>query len=252
MFGTHTQRQAEGAPGSPWVLPTNTAAREGVKRRHSRGGFLVGVLSSAALVAAFVGISSSASAANSAWTQYYYNSSGHALKATAATSTAADSASFNFAPGVYTALLTTNAKAFTGDLTGTTMSATVSVTGMTSGATFVDQNGGGCTPDNQYVRLYFESSSGKATGVWWATWGSPGFVNLSNNLAPTTISQALSNPAQWSDLNGQLGSAVPGAFATAVSKVTSVGVSFGGGCFFENGVTTSDGSGTFTLTGFLS
>ena len=34
----------------------------------------------------------------------------------------------------------------------------------------------------------------------------------------------------------------------AVAKVSTVGVSFGGGCFFENGVTTSDGSGSFTNT----
>jgi hypothetical protein len=27
----------------------------------------------------------------------------------------------------------------------------------------------------------------------------------------------------------------------------SIGLSFGGGCFFENGVGTSDGSGAFTL-----
>jgi hypothetical protein len=34
----------------------------------------------------------------------------------------------------------------------------------------------------------------------------------------------------------------------AVAKVKTVGLSFGGGCFFENGVTTSDSSGTFTST----
>jgi hypothetical protein len=28
--------------------------------------------------------------------------------------------------------------------------------------------------------------------------------------------------------------------------VQTVGLSFGGGCFFENGVTTSNGSGTFS------
>jgi hypothetical protein len=34
----------------------------------------------------------------------------------------------------------------------------------------------------------------------------------------------------------------------AIHNVQTVGLSFGGGCFFENGVTTSDGSGTFTST----
>jgi hypothetical protein len=30
-----------------------------------------------------------------------------------------------------------------------------------------------------------------------------------------------------------------------------IGFSFGGGCFFENGVGTTDGSGTFTLGSFM-
>jgi hypothetical protein len=34
------------------------------------------------------------------------------------------------------------------------------------------------------------------------------------------------------------------------SKITDVGVSFGGGCYFENGVGEIDGSGTFTLNTF--
>jgi hypothetical protein len=32
--------------------------------------------------------------------------------------------------------------------------------------------------------------------------------------------------------------------------VTAIGLSFGGGCFFENGVGTTDGSGTFTLNSY--
>jgi hypothetical protein len=38
------------------------------------------------------------------------------------------------------------------------------------------------------------------------------------------------------------------AFQVAIHNVQTVGLSFGGGCFFENGVTTSDGSGTFNST----
>ena len=37
-------------------------------------------------------------------------------------------------------------------------------------------------------------------------------------------------------------------FQTAIHNVQSVGFSFGGGCFFENGVTTSDGGGIFHTT----
>jgi hypothetical protein len=35
-----------------------------------------------------------------------------------------------------------------------------------------------------------------------------------------------------------------------VSNVTDIGLSFGGGRFFENGVGTTHGSGTFTLNSF--
>ena len=65
--------------------------------------------------------------------------------------------------------------------------------------------------------------------------------------------RALTDPSQWSDWNGQPGNSsapVTAAFNAAVAKVDTIGLSFGGGCFFENGVTTNDGSGTFALTAF--
>src|SRR5437870_3103540 len=55
----------------------------------------------------------------------------------------------------------------------------------------------------------------------------------------------------WSDWNGKLGDGsnscpqTAEAFQDAIHNVQTVGLSFGGGCFFENGVTTSDGMGTF-------
>lgn len=61
------------------------------------------------------------------------------------------------------------------------------------------------------------------------------------------------SPSQWSDWNGQNGASSPSVtagFNAAVAKVNQAGLSFGGGCFFENGVTTSDGSGNFAVTGF--
>jgi len=55
--------------------------------------------------------------------------------------------------------------------------------------------------------------------------------------------------ANWSDYYGHYGNdpAYSAGFNAAVSNVTQIGLSFGGGCFFENGVGTSDGSGIFTL-----
>ena len=212
-------------------------------RRHLMKRFLVGLMVAAT---ATIGFGSVAFASPSAWTEYVYNSSGNALKGIALPNSSDGMASFDFASGVYTALLTTSDKSLTGDLTGKTLNDTVTVSGVTG--TFVDQNGGGCTPDNPSVRLYFNSGGtgeggqrGFYTTFWWSN---PVSVQLANGtLAPMSVS--LNDPGAWSDWNGTNGASVPDAFNTAVTKVLSVGLSFGGGCFFENGVTTDDGTGTF-------
>jgi hypothetical protein len=67
-----------------------------------------------------------------------------------------------------------------------------------------------------------------------------------NHLTVTAAVQ----PDQWSDWNGQSGTTVPAGFAAAASHVNEIGLSFGGGCFFENGVGTSDGSGTLVLNSY--
>lgn len=204
---------------------------------------------------AVIGFASTALATTSAWTESIYNSSDHALKGVALTNSSGGTASFDFAPNVFTATLTSNDESFTGDLTGKTLHDTLSVTGMSPTAMFVDQNNGGCVPDNKTVRFFFQSGGTGAGGqrgffttIWWSNPVSVQLVNVGGGVAQQTISASLSDPSMWSDWNGQSGSSSPevtAAFDTAVSKVRSVGLSFGGGCFFENGVTTSDGSGTF-------
>ena len=46
---------------------------------------------------------------------------------------------------------------------------------------------------------------------------------------------------------------VPAAFAAAVKDVKTIGLSFGGGCYFENGVGIglNSGSGFFRLVNYL-
>jgi hypothetical protein len=63
-------------------------------------------------------------------------------------------------------------------------------------------------------------------------------------------SVAIGDGSQWSDFYGHFGNdpAFSGGFAAAVSNVTEIGLSFGGGCFFESGVGAPDA--TFTLTSF--
>ena len=195
------------------------------------------------------------SAGATSWTVYDYNPSGQALAprvspgSSPATISPDGTVSFHFLADTYTALLTTNDKSLTGDLSGKTLSDRVSVTGMSPDAVFQDQNNGGCLPDNQSVRLYFTSpqaagTTGFFTQFWWSN---PASLTLTNDVSGTIIASL--DPSQWSDWNGHEANFSPevtAAFITASQNVQTVGLSFGGGCFFENGVTTSDGSGIFS------
>ena len=62
------------------------------------------------------------------------------------------------------------------------------------------------------------------------------------------------DPSEWSDWDGHMGNsdtAHAAAFAEAVADVQQIGLSFGGGCFFANGVGTPNGSGSIALTNLL-
>lgn len=200
-----------------------------------------------------VGLATPASANNAAWTQSVYHGNANSLQDVPANANG-NTASFNFAPGVFTALLTSSEKTLTGNLSNSTLSDTVSVTGMDPTASFVDQNDGGCTPDNQTVRFFFTSPSasdrGFFTKFWWSN---PVHVQLLNDgsggVAPTTIAVSMSDTSQWSNFDGKLANSSPdvtAAFDKAIANVQTVGLSFGGGCFFENGVSISAGTATFT------
>jgi hypothetical protein len=211
----------------------------------------------AAAFVALISISTPAGATSTgttSWTVFDYNPSGQALAPRvsdkrAPPSVSGNTASFNFLPNTFTALLTTSDSTMTGDLTGKTLTDTISVLGVTGH--FQDQNGGPCTPDVQSTRLFFSSPGFEFTNFWWSN---PVSVPLTAADAPVanlrmTIMGHLANPGEWSDWNGNGGfdsPAVTAGFFAAVSKVQTVGLSFGGGCFFENGVTTSDGSGTIS------
>jgi len=72
-------------------------------------------------------------------------------------------------------------------------------------------------------------------------------------LANSTFTvTALVDPtlAAWGAYGGEPSSSYPAAFDAAASNIKDIGLSFGGGCFFANGVGTTDGTGTFTLTSF--
>ena len=197
------------------------------------------------------------------WTVYDYNPSDQALaprvsaNSMPATTAPDGSISFPFKLNTYTALLTTTDKSLTGDLSMDTLTATVEVIG--GSGTFQHRDGGGCAPDETYVRFFFVSpkasgttgpgTTGFYTQFWWSN---PVHVPLATDPQdPITISQVVNAPALWSDWNGKRGTEnaeTTEHFMIAIRNVQSVGFSFGGGCFFENGGTTSDGGGTFHTT----
>jgi hypothetical protein len=82
-----------------------------------------------------------------------------------------------------------------------------------------------------------------------------GHEPASHLQAPTGLSSSVMRPGSgpfWSDYFGHFGSdpTYKAGFEEAISNITEVGVSFGGGCLFEDGVGEANASGTFTLNRF--
>lgn len=202
------------------------------------------------------------SSATTDWTVYDYNPSGreiaprHSPNSLPATTTGTTT-SFVFKNNVYTALLTTTDSALTGDLAGKTLTDDISVSGPAT-ATFMTQEGGGdCVNDvPAAVRFYFTSPSasgssggsppaGFYTKFWWSDAAN---MTLTDGNGTDTITESMT-AADWSDWNGQSASSQMEAFTEATQNVQSIGLSFGGDCFFETGVTATnnpDNSETFS------
>ena len=142
-----------------------------------------------------------------------------------------------------------------GDLSGgSSVSANFSLSNVTGVFTyFGEPSCSGPPPDLgplPNVRFYFQTSNAGGfdeTHYWWSnpvSWPlvTNGSMTLNNSLSGAT----------WSDFYGHFGDnpLYSTGFKAALSNVTAIGLSFGGGCFFENGVGTTDGSGTFTLNSY--
>jgi hypothetical protein len=196
---------------------------------------------SSAVLVAVIGINSSASASTTPTSKWEL--------ANGAVSQATGQPTFDFTAANKARLLYSNKP---GNINGTTMNAAFTVSGPSPAAVFT--YAGENTPSNSCgtpatVRLFFETGGKFAyTNYWWAD-VSPGSALLTANSSGT-LSALVDPTTAWSDWNGQPSSANPEAFTAAATNATVVGLSFGGGCFFENGVGTSDGSGSFTLNSF--
>ena len=189
------------------------------------------------------------------WKVYDYNPSGNAIaprnSPNSMPATSPDGGmtwQFNFLPGAYTALFTTTDPNMTGNQSTTTLKDAITVSGPAT--MFMTQHAGGDCVGNTpaAVRFYFTSPSASGSSVgtppagfytkFW--WSNPINLQLLSGNQPTvTITADMSNPSEWSDWNGQQGSnpAVTEAFLEATQKVQAIGLSFGGECFFETGVT---------------
>jgi hypothetical protein len=201
------------------------------------------------------------------WTVYDYNPSDNAIaprnspnSMPASTPDSGVTWQFPFKPDIYTALFTTTDPSVTGNDEGKTLKDTITVQG--DATSFMTQHGGGDCANNvpAAVRFYFTSpsASGSSTGTppagfytqFW--WSNPVSLQLTSGNETAPISASLSEPSMWSDWNGTNGAnpAVTEAFIEATQHVQSIGLSFGGDCFFETGVTATPD--TFTNETFSS
>jgi hypothetical protein len=200
---------------------------------------------SIALVLAAVPTTADAVSA-SGWKIYAYNSGG-SLNSKQATGDATSVARFEFLPTPDDALLAIKQPdgAHT-TLNGKTITATFAIEGVATFQYYGQPDACGA-PAN--TRLYFNTNGPFAYTNFW--WSNPASAVLT---APgTAVVTANVNPAMWSDWNGQFGTVdaeTTAAFEAAAADPDLVGLSFGGGCFFENGVGTSSGSATFKLISY--
>jgi hypothetical protein len=114
-------------------------------------------------------------------------------------------------------------------------------------------NGGDTNPPSPTARVYFEGSGGGVSDGspdgfegqhWWANGVSSAVLDLNRQGVTPFMLTTKVDPANWSDWNGQPASANQALFAGAASHVRNIGLSFGGGWFFENGVA---GTGGLTI-----
>ena len=183
----------------------------------------------------------------SPWKLGYWTSSGRTLSF-ATVPHGSGAATFDFTAPPNTALLVTDHGSLKGidlgNLTGKTITATFDITGAGTFTYYGSPDDCG-TPAS--VRLYFQTDNGGGFAFTHYWWSNPESQVLSNGTFSLT---ATVEPAEWSDWNGQNGATQSAGFLDAAANVSTIGFSFGGGCFFENGVGTSNGSGTFQLNTF--
>ena len=217
--------------------------------RIAKSRLLIAAGAVASLATAGAAVAAPGGSAKSNWHVGYYNNSGRALSEAQAASTSAGP-QLTFTSDDNTALLTTNQGSqkgnLLGDMTGKTITATFDIAG-TGGMTYYGEPS--CGGTTAKARLYFATSNAGGFDYTHYWWSNPSSTDMHDGSLTVT---ATVEPAEWSDWNGKFGTDPEAAdgFAKAAANVTDIGLSFGGGCFFENGVGSVSGGGTLTLTSF--
>jgi len=221
----------------------------------------VAVLSSLALIAllSFTTTSYAASALPAQWSAYGQNTLpnghlnfhpfDHGTTFAFPDATSSSPAYVNYLLGEYTASLTES----------NTISATFTITTSLPTTSFLGNPDGG-NPAISFVRLFIQANlpeDGSASCVgghknvnnyWWADVSAYTFAPGS---ATVTMTVNLNN-VNWSGICGNPASSNPAGFDLALANIKYVGISFGSGYFFSNGlgVDGTTGTATFTLTSF--
>jgi hypothetical protein len=192
----------------------------------------------------------SAATAQPSFSAYYWQPNGHALGGPQAMP--GGTTQFSASQG----LAKITEKVNNADLTGHQ----ITITGTLTGGPFTDpgQSQGDATAQNPWVRVYFAGGSagtnatspdGYMSQSWWANgngYDTASWQYLNNSTLAFTVTVHIDPAAGWSNWNGQQTTdpATAALFSAAATHVHEIGLSFGGGYFFENGVT---GTGTITI-----
>ena len=188
----------------------------------------------------------SPSGQNSSWHVGYYTPSNRTLSMAQAGPGGLGTVSFTNMANTALLLSTQGGSGYLGNDLNETVTATFHISGSTGNFMYYGEPDACGTPAN--TRLFFETSYAGGfdfTKYWWAD---SAFAYLGDG--DFTLTATISPAGGWSDWNGQPSASNGPAFVGAASNVTGIGLSFGGGCGFENGVGTTDGSGSLTLDSF--
>jgi hypothetical protein len=201
-------------------------------------------------------------APSSPWLLYSWANNGN-YNPSSAFGSGGDLSTFSFPAAkrnvAFPAFLTTTVdSAVLGDLTGKTISATVSLT-TTGTPVFIY---GGNTPWSSWnttcpvpanTRLYIstnpaaydlQDASQNENDYWWSS--GPNAAATINASTGTVVLTDTFDPTHWSNAQGHSAAdpVYTAAFQAAVANVRQIGVSFGGGCFFDVGVAVKPNTGT--------